>query len=127
MKKKSKLEKKILSDNEITSVGDAVKEFMGSHLVEYAESLGLNFEDTIRFHAVTSKCIEARESKQLSIKDVSQKLKIPQYKLKFVEKGSIKNIEPQILKSYIDFLGLSNWFKSWLKSNSQLNADYFDL
>ena len=124
MKKKSKIDTKILSDKEVKITSDSVKNLLGDRILEYAQQLGIKLEDTIRFHAVSAKCKERRESKKLNLKEIGHKLKVPQYKLRYIENGSVRNIEVEILYKYINFLGLSEWFQQWLKSNPKFESKF---
>ena len=49
-------------------------------------------------------------------------MKIPQYRFNAIEKSDVKHIQPAILESYIDFLGIREWFNSWMREN----ADVYD-
>jgi hypothetical protein len=54
------------------------------------------------------------------LKAVAAELKAPQYRLKDIEQGQVKNIKSEILLRYIGFLGLSRWFSQWKKANPRL-------
>jgi len=47
-------------------------------------------------------------------------MKIPQYRLKDIESGSIKTILPDFLDRYVEFLGLTDAFSDWLKDNEDI-------
>ena len=124
MNKKNQKDTKILSETEVKLADDAVKKLLGEDILEYAQKAGIKIEDTIRFHSVASKCREQRKSLQLTLKDVSLKLKVPQYKLRFIEKGSIRNIDPKILFQYLNYLDLNDWFQDWLESNPEYSSKF---
>ena len=61
-----------------------------------------------------------REEKGLSLKEASAKVKIPQYKLKYIETTGILDIEHDILEKYIKFLGIEKEFDEWKKQNKDI-------
>ena len=72
------------------------------------------------FMYISRLCQNKREEKGLTFKKISSQLKIPQYKLKYIEEDSISNIQPDILEKYIEFLGLKKEFDEWLKNNRDI-------
>jgi hypothetical protein len=124
MKKKNQKDTKILSETEVKLAGDAIKKLLGENILEYAQKASINIEDTIRFHSVASKCREQRESRNLTLKDVGLKLKVPQYKLRFIENGSLRNIDPKILYKYLIYLEINDWFQNWLESNPEYSSKF---
>jgi len=84
------------------------------------EALGkydINPKDMIRFQIVSEMCQKEREKKNLTFKQIALDLKVPQYKLKYIESSSVKHINANILENYIDYLGLRRWFNTWKKNN----------
>jgi hypothetical protein len=124
MNKKNQKDTKILSETEVKLADDAVKKLLGEDILEYAQKAGIKIEDTIRFHSVASKCREQRKSLQLTLKDVSLKLKVPQYKLRFIENGSVRNIDPKILFQYLIYLEINDWFQNWIESNPEYSSKF---
>ena len=122
MEKMKKLfdETRILSDNEVNTLCALFQDVLDPIILEQAEKYNFNFEHTIRFHAVAAKCKRSREKLGLSIKDVASELKLPQYRLKAIEKGTFKEIKPDILKKYLTFLNLERWFNKWATNNPEL-------
>ena len=122
MKDKRTERPKILSDKEIEILSKAMKESIGSSISKRAKELGLNFEDTIRFHSLAQTIQDKRESLNLTINDVSRQLKIPQYKLKDIESSHVSRLNFQELEEYVIYLELENWFKRWQKANPQFKS-----
>jgi len=108
------------------------KKFIDAKMAEYImdkiievmpnlkEALGkydINPKDMIRFQIVSEMCQKEREKKNLTFKQIALDLKVPQYKLKYIESSSVKHINANILENYIDYLGLRRWFNTWKKNN----------
>ena len=84
------------------------------------EALGkddINAKDMIRFQFVSEMCRSEREKKGIAFKQIAVSLKVPQYRLKYIESSSVKDINAVILESYIDYLGLRKWFNLWKRYN----------
>lgn len=84
------------------------------------EALGkydINPKDMVRFQMVSEMCRSEREKKGITFKQIVLSLKVPQYRLKYIESSSVKNINAVILESYIDYLGLRKWFNLWKRYN----------
>ena len=84
------------------------------------EALGkydINPKDMVRFQMVSEICRSEREKKGITFKQIALSLKVPQYRLKYIESSSAKNINAVILESYIDYLGLRKWFNLWKRHN----------
>lgn len=87
------------------------------NLKEALDKYNINPKDMIRFQVVSEMCRNERERKGLTFKQISVNLKVPQYRLKYIESSSITHITIDILEAYIDYLGLRKWFNSWKKHN----------
>lgn len=83
-----------------------------------------NLNHLVRFFYISGLCKERRTEKGLTFKQVSSQLKVPQYRLKAIEKNLIRNIIPEIFDRYIDFLGLQDEFKKWLKKNRDVYEQF---
>ncbi|MEK7868193.1 MAG: helix-turn-helix domain-containing protein [Candidatus Omnitrophota bacterium] len=112
--------KQFIDDKMAEKVIDAVDFALGKRITEILGKQ--SSKDMIRFNPVGNECGKVREQKGLSIKAVSAQMKIPQYRLSAIEKSDVKHIQPTILESYIDFLGIREWFDSWMREN----ADVYD-
>lgn len=77
-------------------------------------------ETTIRFGAVAQRCKAGREQRGLGLKEVAASLRVPQYRVRSIEEGHIKQVEGDVLQQYVRYLGLANWFKRWLQANQDL-------
>jgi hypothetical protein len=122
MKKKKSDNPKIFTDKEVEILSEFLRENLDTSFSRKAKEYGINFEDMIRFHPLSQKIQEKRILLDLSIKDVSKQLKIPQYKLKYIENSSVKNIDIKILQDYVKLLKLDNWYKEWLKANPEFES-----
>lgn len=75
-------------------------------------------EDTIRWHALGARCAEARGAR--GIREVSVVLGIPQYRLRAIERGHIREIRPDLAHRYFHFLGVEAWVSRWCRANREL-------
>jgi hypothetical protein len=55
-------------------------------------------------------------------KSAAKALRLPRYRLRYIEQCSLKHLRGSDLQAYIDFLGLSEWFARWRKANAKLAA-----
>jgi hypothetical protein len=72
-------------------------------------------EDTIRWHALGARCAQARGAR--GIRDVSVALGIPQYRLRAIERGHLREIRPDLARRYFHFLGIEAWLARWCRAN----------
>jgi len=114
--KKALGENKFIDADMAKYIMDRIVELMPS-LKEALDKYDINPEDMIRFQIVSEMCQKEREKKNLTFKQSALDLKVPQYKLKYIESSSVKHINANILESYIDYLGLRRWFNTWKKNN----------
>ena len=121
-KKAQALRRKILSEDEFRLILQRLKEVMGQPFIDLTEQYGLNLEDNLRFQTVTVRLREAREDRGMSLKNAAAALKVPQYRLREIEDGRLKNILRDLLVAYVDFLKLKIWFGKWKRANPGLVA-----
>ena len=86
-------------------------------LREAVDKYGINPKDMVRFQMVSEMCRNKRENKGHTFKQIALRLKVPQYRLKYIESFTLKNINVDILENYIDYLDLRKWFNLWKKHN----------
>ncbi|RPI52857.1 MAG: hypothetical protein EHM55_15455 [Acidobacteria bacterium] len=75
-------------------------------------------EDTIRWHPLGARCAEARGTR--GIREISVALGIPQYRLRAIERGHIRESRPDLARRYFHFLGIEAWVARWCRANSEL-------
>ena len=97
-------------------ITDKIVEVM-PNLKEALGKYDINPKDMVRFQMVSEICRSEREKKGITFKQIALSLKVPQYRLKYIESSSVKNINAVILESYIDYLGLRKWFNLWKRHN----------
>jgi len=100
-------------------ITDKIVEVM-PNLKEAFDKYDINPKDMVRFQMVSEMCRSEREKKGITFKQIALSLKVPQYRLKYIESSSVKNINAVILESYIDYLGLRKWFNLWKRYNSDV-------
>lgn len=83
---------------------------------------GSDLEDIVRFSSLGRRCAERRAELGRTVKDVALELKVPQYRLKAIENGHVKDVVPDVLGAYVAFLGLGAWYERWAKANPRVAA-----
>lgn len=115
---------KITSKTQILD-NDQVKE-MSRHLrgifpqgADQVLSNGL-IDSTVRMLSISQTFKEVRERTGKTIKETAKELNVPQYRLRAIETGKVKEILPEILRGYSKFLGIDEWCLQWAKKNKSL-------
>jgi hypothetical protein len=121
-KKTRALMRKILSEDEVCLVTRRLRKVMGSILGELSGRYGLDIEDSVRFGAVATRLREAREARGMELKALAKALRVPQYRLQYIEDCNMKHLRTSDLHAYLDLLGLNKWFARWSRGNSKLAA-----
>ena len=110
----------ILTDEQVREVAGRIKQGLGRNAISLMEQFGVRCEDTVRLLSLQAKCEEAREELGLTIKEAAARLKAPQYRIKAIEEGRLKQILPDVLAKYIRFLELEDWFRQWADANPKV-------
>jgi len=110
----------ILTDAEAHAVALKVRAALGSAFSGIVKSHGLELEDGIRFMSVSKSCEERRCARGLSLKSIAAELGVPQYRLKDIEAGYVRQIRPEVLHAYVSHLGLASWYRGWARGNSKV-------
>jgi hypothetical protein len=97
-----------------------VNKALGLEVAAMLSASGLNPNHLIRFLPIASRCRRRRQEMGLSLKGVSQQLKIPQYRLRAIESGMLPQIALASLHAYIQFLGLAGQFARWRQGNTDV-------
>jgi hypothetical protein len=109
-------EKKFIDAEMAGYITDKIVEVM-PNLKDALTKYDINPKDMLRFQIVSEMCRSQREKRNLTFKQIALSLKVPQYRLKYIESSSVKYISTDILENYIDYLELRKWFNSWKKHN----------
>lgn len=109
-------EKKFIDAKMAGYITDKIVEVM-PNLKDVLDKYDIRPKDMIRFQVVSGMCRSQREKKGLNFKQIALSLKVPRYRLKYIESSSAKHISADILESYVDYLELRKWFNSWKKHN----------
>jgi transcriptional regulator with XRE-family HTH domain len=110
----------ILDEAMVLKLSRGVVALLGPPAVELAQGLGVHLDDVVRFLAVKSRCVAAREKAGLTLQDVAKQLRVPQYRIRDIESGHLNRITPSLLREYIELLGLTAWYEEWSLSNPEL-------
>lgn len=111
----------ILSDADIRYLAERTQKLLHESFPSvFEKSHSEAMEDSIRFMSVTQKCAARRLSKGITIKEAAKAIRVPQYRLKDIEQGSLRDVQVPVLLPYLDFLGLKRWFGQWKAANRSL-------
>jgi hypothetical protein len=75
-------------------------------------------EDSTRWHALGEQCRQARCGR--GIRDVSVALGVPQYRLRAIEGGFLREVHTELARRYFRFLGIDVWVADWCRANREL-------
>jgi hypothetical protein len=115
-------ETRILSEDEVAQTTKALLKLLREEFPSIQPGFLSSVEDTVRMQSLHSRFRQARELMSLTFKEVATHLKVPQYRLKAVEEGSLSEIDSTAFTKYRDFLGLEQWVSQWVESNRKLAA-----
>jgi hypothetical protein len=101
---------------------ERMRGMLGPDISDMLDSLNINPNHLVRFRYIADLCKSTREQKSLSLKEVSSRVKVPQYRLKAIEGSSISEIILDDLEEYIRFLDLEDTFSNWTKENQDVYA-----
>ena len=110
----------ILSAADVGVLTGELRRIMAASFPGLPASALARCEDTIRWHPLGARCLEARGLR--SIRDVSVALGIPQYRLNAIERGRLSEIHGDLARSYFRFLGMDMWVARWCRANRELAA-----
>ena len=113
-------ETRILSEEAVGQTTKALRKLLRAEFPGMPPEFLSSAEDTVRMQSLRSRFRQARESRDLTVKEVSARLKVPQYRLKAVEEGRLSEIDSTVFEKYSDFLGLDQWVRQWIESNRKL-------
>jgi hypothetical protein len=75
-------------------------------------------EDSARWQALGTRCRQARGAR--AIRDISVALAIPQYRLRAIEGGLLREVRADLGHRYFQFLGIDVWVADWCRANREL-------
>jgi hypothetical protein len=113
---KSPGETTILTDAQVRSLTRDLRDMLIASFPHVAWSRR-DLETGIRMMAMCAKCKETRQKRNLSIKEVAAELRVPQYRIKAIEKPSMTELRPESLRAYVELLGLKRWSRRWVAAN----------
>ena len=106
---------RFLTEEEAGEVTKRIYDALGLNVARMLGDYGA--QDLIRTMPIKKACQDAREKMGITIKEVSLRLKIPQYYLKGAEGVTGGVLESGVLVQYVEFLGIKDYFDKWLESN----------
>lgn len=113
-------ETKILSDDEVRRLSEALMSAMPEEFKIVLLARGIDPGNSIRMRSLAAAFRLARESRGASLKDIATEAKIPQYRIRSIESGNESEIDPVFLRELSSFYGLDDWCSKWAGSNAEL-------
>jgi transcriptional regulator with XRE-family HTH domain len=120
MSKVAKLQRKLLTEEEVRFVAQRFRQLMGAPMSGLMEQYGISLDDHFRFSPLAVRLEAIRIDRGLSLKDAAAALKAPRYRIADIERSRTRNIDPKLLVRYVEYLGLKYWFGRWKKRNAEL-------
>ncbi len=126
--KKKKINYETLTREEAEKMAKLIrtftKEIVGKEYEYLIDKVTKNYADNILFKAISEKIIKAREKRNLTIKEISKILKIPQYKIRYIEESNLTEIEIKFFEKYLHFLNLEIDYNKWTKKHKDIIEKY---
>ena len=116
--------KTLLEKVNIDKIVHNTREALGKDMTLLADSVGLNLEHFIRFTPIAKTCEALRKHKRMTIHQVANKLKVPQYKIKDIEGTNVPDISVSVLRKYVEYLGLKESFETWETNNPEVLKNF---
>jgi len=113
-------ETKILGDDEVKHLLELMLDVMPYPVKEMLVLSNVNLEDSIRMQSLSKTFQSARETGEQSLKDVSGKTKISQYRIRAIEKGNLSEVKPIFLRRLSKYYDLDEWCSLWADKNIEL-------
>lgn len=104
----------------VKKVVEMMRDVLDPALFDECERLGVDAEAIIRYMPLADRFKEGRARLNLTIKEVAARLKEPQYKIKAVEKGELRQVDVEVFQKYCCFLELDEYVASWCRQNGVL-------
>ena len=114
---------KILDDEEVQRLLEIMMAAMPASMKKMLVLGKINPEDSIRMRSLNAAFRNARETANETLRDTSKKTRIPQYRIRAVEKGNIAEIQPKFLRQLSLHFGLDKWCSRWATVNRKLASE----
>ncbi len=123
MERVNRRKQAILTDAEVADVSNATVDFLRNNFGDHPSFTPARVERTVRMIPLGARCSEAREQLGASLKETARQLRVPQYRLRAIESGSLREVRLDVLQEYVVFLGLERWYPKWRRANGALLAE----
>ncbi len=70
-----------------------------------------------RFMTVAQKCAAARSDRGMTLRQAAAASDAPPYRLQAIEEGTLSLIHPEVLRRYLGYLELEDWYAAWEEAN----------
>ena len=110
----------ILTPGQIAVVTREVWRLVGPALSALSPNSAAPVGDVVRWSSLRTRCERARDERGMSVKDAALALRVPQYRLKAVERGTLSELQPEVARRYFRHLGIEAWVRRWCRANPEV-------
>jgi transcriptional regulator with XRE-family HTH domain len=110
----------MLSEDDLKSIGTAVENALYRATYDLIAQVRADVVDELRFAPLAAELAQARTRRNLDVKTVAKMVKIPQYVIQRIERGSLPDVRPDGLERLADFLGMKDRLDQWNMANPEL-------
>ena len=111
---------KILTAAEVRMLARRLKAMLPPGAASLSADPAHSVESTLRIGSLARRCKDEREASGLTFQQAAVRLKVPQYRLKAIERGDILEFRSDVFAKYQDLLGLHDWVERWAGANPSL-------
>jgi hypothetical protein len=112
----------LLGKVEVSLLAAEVRAAFAASFPHVAIEMAGNVEDLVRWRPLGARCGEARAGRGWSYKDASAATGIPEYRIKAIEEGRLREVKPELARRYFGALGIDDWVARWARANRELAA-----
>ena len=114
---------RILTEPEVAEATRELRKLMARDFPTVPADLFGNSDHMVRLLSLNARFKQAREASGRTIKQIAAELKVPQYRLKAIEKGRLLDVDGAIMARYGAGLSLEAWLAMWVAANGRLAAE----
>jgi hypothetical protein len=112
----------LLGERDVSLLAAEVRAAFAASFPHVPIEMAGGVEDLVRWQPLGARCREARAGRGWSYRDASAATSIPQYRIKAVEEGRLREVKPDLARRYFVALGMDGWVAGWARANQDLAA-----
>lgn len=101
-------------------LSEEMRRMLPPELGAVSERYETHFGEGLRFGAVATLCREARERMAMTTAEVARRLRTAQYRIRAVDSNRFREVDADVLRRYVELLGIRPWFRRWARANRSL-------